>query len=302
MKIIVIGVIAIMSISFGLGSLSLVREINEEKYFTMEEINEIQVNLASEPVHIIQTETSNEVKINFHGKAMQEIKLASEIHNKILVVKAQRKYEKMPIYEDVVMDICIPTEYGKNLTINTSSGNIKIGSLDLANFTLNTSSGKLEAEKINAEKISMNTSSGSLNIKKLDGKELEIKGKSSAVNIDECLVKEGRVETSSGSITLKNSSGNFDLKGSSGTVLLTCKEFGNQNINIETSSGGVTLELPSTAEFLIEAKTSSGKFQSDFPIKTVGNTNKKSIDGQIGMKNNKVVLQTSSGSMKILKK
>jgi len=50
-----------------------------------------------------------------------------------------------------------------------------------------------------------------------------------------------------------------------------------------------TLALPETDEFLVEAKASRGKFQFDFPIKT---TDKKDIKGQMGTKNNKVLLKT----------
>ncbi|MCO1603790.1 DUF4097 family beta strand repeat-containing protein [Desulfosporosinus nitroreducens] len=295
--IIVIGVIVIMSL-LGLGVLSSYREIKEEKCFTMEEINEIQVTMSSAPVHIIRTKASKEVKVQLHGKAKQEIKLAAEIDNKTVVVGAKRKYE-LPIPEDLFLDIYIPEEYGGNLSIKTSAGIVKLDSFNLASFILNTSSGGLEAEQLNAEKVSINTSSGKLKIKRLDVAELKIKGSSSEINIDECITKEARMEISSGSVTLKNSSGNFDLKGTAGDVLIAHKEFENQNINIETTAGNVTLELPETAEFLVEAKTSSGKFQSDFPINT---TDKKDIKGQIGTKDNKISLKTSSGSINILKK
>jgi len=298
--LIVMGVIVIMSL-LGLGALSSYREVNEEKCFTMEEINEIQVTMSSAPVHIIRTKASKEVKVQLHGKAKQEIKLAAEIDNKTVVVGAKRKYE-LPISEDLFLDIYIPEEYGGNLSIKTSAGIVKLDSFNLASFILNTSSGGLEAEQLNAEKISINTSSGKLKIKKLDVEELKIKGSSSEINIDECIAKEARMEISSGRVTLKNSSGNFYLKGTAGDVQISYKEFENQNINIETTAGNVTLEIPSTAEFLIEAKTVTGKIQSDFPINAEGSTDKRKIEGQIGTKSNKVFLQTTTGSIKVLKK
>lgn len=300
MKIIVIGVIVIIMGILGLSSLITLREINEEKLFNMEEINEIQVNMTSEPVHIIRTESSNEIKFHLYGKSAQEIKLVSEINNKTVVVGAKRQH-KAPMPEDMFWEIYIPKEYGGNLSIKILSGSVKMDSFHLANFTLSTSSGKLEAEKLNAEKITINTSSGKLNIKKLDAKELEITGLSASINIDECIAKEARMETTSGSITLKNSSGNFNLKGQSGKVMVAYSDFEDQNINIVTKLGSVTLELPRTAEFFIEAKTSTGRLQSDFPINTMGNTDKRKIEGQIGTKNNKVLIQTSIGSIKILK-
>ncbi|MGO5072449.1 DUF4097 family beta strand repeat-containing protein [Clostridium sporogenes] len=285
----------------GIGSLFLFKEINEKKHFTMDEINEIQVNMTSEAVHIIRTEASNEVKFHYYGKSMQKIKLASEINNKAVVVAAKRQHEG-PIPEDMVLDIYIPEKYGKNLSINLLSGAVKMDSFDLASFIYSNRSGKLETEKISANNISMNTYSGNINIKKIDAKELEIKSLSAAINMEWCITEKARIENSSGSIILKNSSGNFDLKGKSGKVMVDYKEFENQNINIETLSGSVTLELPRTAEFFIEAETSSGKFQTDFPIKMGENTDKTNIRGEIGGKNNKVSIKTSSGSMKILKK
>jgi len=278
--IVVIGVIVIISI-LGLGGINMMREINEEKSVSMDQINTIQVDMTSVGVHIIRTEASNEVKVDFHGKAMQEIKLISETNNKTLFVTVQRKHENLPLYEDVVLDVYIPKEYTKNLSVKMLSGDVKIDSFNLANVTLDTYSGKLEAEQLKADKISINSSSGNLKIKKIDTKILDIKGKSSAIKIDECFANETGIETSSGK------------------VFVSYKEFENQNINIITSSGSVTLEIPETAEFSVEAKTSSGKFQSDFPIKTI---DKKDIKGQIGTKNNKVSIKTSSGSISILKK
>ena len=281
--IIVVGMIVIMS-ALGLKGVNMMREINEEKSVSMDEINTIQVDMTSVGVHIIRTEASNKVNVNFHGKAMQEIKLVSETDNKILFIKVQRKHENLPLYEDVVLDVYIPKGYTKNLSIKMLSGDVKIDSFNLANFTLDTSSGKLEAEQLEADKITINSSSGNLDIKKLGAKKMEIKGKSSSVNIDECIVNETGIETSSGK------------------VLVSYREFDDQNINIETLSGSVTLKFPDTAEFLVEAKTSTGKILSDFQIKENGSTDKKKMDGKVGTKNNKVILQTSSGSIKILKK
>lgn len=278
--VIVTGVIVITSMLV-LGGLNMMREINEEKSVSMKEINSIQVDMKSESVHIIRTEASNQVQANYHGKAMQEIKLVSEIDNNTFFVKVQRKHENLPIYEDAVLDLYIPKEYTKDISIKMLSGDVKIDSLNLSNFTFDTASGKLKAESIDAEKISITSSSGGINIKSIDTKVFKMVGESSAINIDECIAKKAEIETSSGK------------------VLVSYKEFEDQNITIATSSGSVTLELPETAKFFVEAKTSSGKFKSDFPINT---TNKKDIRGQIGTKNNKISLKTSSGSISILKK
>lgn len=295
--VIIIGMIVIIGI-LGLKGVNMMREINEEKSISIDGINLIQVDMTSVKVNCIRTEASNQITVYLHGKAMQEIKIVSKTYNNTFFVALQRKHEYLPIYEDIVFDIFIPKEYKKNFSVKTLSGTVKMGAFDLADFSLDTSSGKLEAEKINAEKISISSHSGNINIKSIDAKGFEMVGESSAINIEECIAEKAKLATSSGNITLKECNGSLDLKASSGKVSVGYKGFENQNINIRTSSGSATLELPGTAEFFINAKTSSGKIQSDFPINVVG----KKAEGQIGTKNNKISIQTSSGSIKILKK
>lgn len=259
-EVIVMGAIVIMSILGLLGASHMLKDISEEKYVSLKEINEIQVQMDTRSVRFIDTKESRDLKVNFHGKAMQEIKIVCEIENETLIIKTQPK-PRMPLYEDVVLDIYIPKEYEKNLSINTYSSSVKMDSLSLESISYSTFSGKLEAQQLHVKKISMNTNSGGVEIKKIDTEDLAV-------------------------------------KSGSGKILVAYNEFENQNVKIETSSGSITLELPSSAEFFIEAKTSSGNFQSDFPIKA---TDKKDIKGQIGTKNNQILLQTLSGSMKILK-
>lgn len=300
--IIVIGVIVIMGI-LGLGASRMLKEINEEKSVTIDEINEMQVNMDTVPVHFIETEKDSDAKMHLHGKVMADIKIITEISDKTLIVKLQRT-SKIPLYEDFVLDIYIPKKYANNFSINTSSssGCISADSLDVLNFTFNTHSGIVKAETLIADKFSIDTASGNVDVNKINANQLEIKGKSSAINIDECIAEQSKIETSTGSITLNNSNGILGVKTVSGKVSVAYKDFENQEVNIESSSGNVTLELPSSAEFLIKAKSSTGKIQSDFQINENGNTDKKKLDGKVGTKNNRVILQTSSGSIKILKK
>lgn len=106
------------------------------------------------------------------------------------------------------------------------------------------------------------------------------------------------ISTTAGKIALSDCTGNINLKASSGDISATYNTFGEQNINIVTTSGSIQLQLPSAAEFLLDAKTSTGKLHSDFSVKEDG----KKMSGQIGAKSNKVVLQTSTGGINLLKK
>ncbi len=280
----------------------MIKEINEEENYSIEKIDGIQIDVSNIRIKIISSKNNDTVKVNFHGKAMQEIKLVSEINNNNLFIKVKRNHEKLPIYEKVEIDVYLPANYSKDFSVNTLSSYVDMDNFGLKKFTYSTLSGNLKVDTLSAEKISMSSSSGPLILEKLITKELEIKGESSAINIDKCDTDKAIIETSSGSITLKNTSGSLNLKSSSGKILVTYNEFEEKEVNIQTTSGSINLELPNSAEFLIDAKTSTGNVQSNFPIDTKLNIDKKYIQGQIGTKNNKISLKTLSGSIKVLKK
>ncbi|PXV91564.1 putative adhesin [Lachnotalea glycerini] len=306
--LIMIGVLIIMGI-IGFGASRMLKEINKEENVSIENINKIQVDMNSSfahfspPVHFIETKDDSDVKMILHGTVMADINIITEIKDNMLIIKLQRT-SKIPLYEDFVLDIYIPKDYENNLSldISSSSGSITVDSMEVANLTFNTSSGIVKAETLIADKISINTSSGNVDINKIDTNELEIKGKSSSINVYDCNAKQSDIETLSGSVTINSNSGSLTAKTGSGKVFVTYEEFEDQEVNIESSSGSVTLELPSTAEFSMKANTSSGKIQSDFQISENESTDKKKLSEQVGTKNNNIILQTASGSIKILKK
>jgi len=257
--IILIGVI-IMGI-LGIKSLTSTREINEEKSFSLENIKEIQVSMLNEAVHIIRTEAGVEVKFHLYGKTTKETKLISECDKAKIVVKENRS--KCGLFEELYLDIYVPQDYNKSLSIKVSSGNMKMDSLNLSNFSFNSTSGKMDIEKITTDKLELVSTSGD-------------------ISINDCTAKEATIKTSSGK------------------AVISYKQF--ENVNIKTSSGDIIVEFPSTAEFLLKAQTNAGKIQNDFSANTVGSAEKRKIEGQIGKKSNGVTLKSSAGDISILKK
>lgn len=160
--------------------------------------------------------------------------------------------------ENLYVDIYLPEDYNAQLVIHTTSGNVT-------------------SEKVHTEATAINTTSGNIFLSDYTG------------NIN--------LKTSSGSISLSNCTGNINLKTNSGDISATYNTFGEQNINIVTTSGSIQLQLPDAAEFLLDAKTSTGKLHSDFSVEE----DNKQMSGQIGAKSNKVVLQTSTGGINLLK-
>jgi lia operon protein LiaG len=272
--IILIGVIVIMSI-FGTRVFAPTIEINDEKSFSLEEITSLQVDMTKEQIRIIQTQT-NEVKIHYHGISKQELKLSAETNDGTIIVSSTRTTNL--IYEDMYVDIYLPENFNKKIIIQATSGSVT-------------------SEKAQADNFSITTTSGSITLNNCIGT-FDLETNTGGVTLNGC---EGNLDlkTRSGKVILQDCIGNLDLETSSGNVSVTYKAFEEQDINIVTTSGGIQLQLPDTAEFLLDAKTSTGKLQSDFPVNMdVG----KKMAGQVGTVSNQIVLQTSTGSISILKK
>lgn len=258
--IILIGVIIIMGI-FGMKTLSPAKEINEEKSFSLKNIKEIQVSVLNETIHIIQTETGEDVKFHLYGKSKAETTLNSEIGNeKIVVIDNRSKCGSM---EEIFLDIYVPKDYSNKLSVKVTSGDTRIDTLNLSSFSLNCTSGKIEIGKIITDNLELKSSAGD-------------------ISLSECYVKVAAIETSSGKVNIGY------------------QEFENGKVNIKSSSGNINLSLPISAEFLLKAQTNAGKIQNDFSNNQTSSNDKK-IELQIGTKTNEVTIKSSSGSINIIK-
>lgn len=245
----------------GMGALSPYREINVEKSFNSEKTNELQVYMTNIPVHVLQTKAGNEIECHLYGKAKRGIELVSEINGNTVSIQAKRMLDGLPI-EDVALDVYIPENYGKDVLVKTTSGSVKVNAIRISGFTCLTSSGGLETDQLTADRMTVKTTSGLINIKDLESKELSITGTSSNVTI-------------------------------------TCREFSNRIIDIETTSGNTIVTLPGTAGFKYRVVT-SGKFKSDFPIDKPQKTGKIDLEGAIGQENNQVFIHASSGNISLV--
>lgn len=282
---------------FGTALFSVAKEINEEKSFSTEAAAEIEIDLSSTSLHIITTQGS-EVRFHLYGKSRHDTNLSAEMNNGRITAQLKRRKSIISFGENLKMDVYIPEGYDKDLSIDTSSGNIKIDSLILADIKLNTSSGELDADMLTAERLIITTSSGDLNIRRINAEKLNVKGTSSKINITECMARDADIVATSGNVKINNCGGSMDLKTTSASVEIGFNEFENKNVNIGSTSGNVTLELPHNAEFNYYVSTLSGRLQSDFFDDFIS----KRAEGQVGAKDNELTLHTTSGNIEILKK
>jgi DUF4097 and DUF4098 domain-containing protein YvlB len=74
-----------------------------------------------------------------------------------------------------------------------------------------------------------------------------------------------------------------------------------QSVNVDTGSGGVTLRMPATVAAEINVETGSGGIRSDLPIE-VPRMSRDSLRGWIGVGSGRIVIETGSGGVRLLKR
>ena len=103
----------------------------------------------------------------------------------------------------------------------------------------------------------------------------------------------------SGDIRIKGFEGDIALKITSGKTAIDYASFDN-TVQISSISGDVRLGLPQTAEFRLNARSTSGDIDCDFPITmTDSSGSRRSIEGTVGSGTNTVIIKTVSGDIDI---
>lgn len=269
------------------------RVVDEEKSISLENVDEIQVILSSESVHVHQSEVGDEVRFHYHGNCWPKFNLAIENANGKVSVRRESLFR----LGDMTLDIYLPADYSGTLDVKVSSGAVTTEALNLENFRLNASSGNLTADTIEAALVSIRSNSGAVDVKSINAERLAITTHSGNITTGQCAVSEAVVEATSGNIMLTDITGNFDLKTSSGKVTLSYPMFDNYKLKVGTTSGSVALELPASAGFLLDAHSTSGKIHSDFSIDNAEGTNIKGATGQVGIGTGQITVNTTSGNI-----
>jgi DUF4097 and DUF4098 domain-containing protein YvlB len=202
-------------------------------------------------------------------------------------------------------DIAAAEEYvAASITIESSSGNIKVASITtgMANFV--SSSGDITASIITADMANFTTSSGDIRCKRINGN-ADIETKSGRI-VFGSIGGNVSAESSSGDIELDLANGTVNVKSSSGGVRCTATENAG-DISITTSSGDVALNIPKNFAFDFVSRSSSGSLRTPFPEKLfIPVSDKGSTQGTVGNANiaegqslKKVNIRTSSGSIRV---
>ena len=103
--------------------------------------------------------------------------------------------------------------------------------------------------------------------------------------------KDIRLDDISGPITVENSHGEIELHPKS--------PFG--DVNVSNHQGAIHVVLPENAGFTVDARSSRGEFESDFPLNETKTGDDHVVEGNVGKGGSKLQLTTDHGTIEIRK-
>lgn len=238
--------------------------IDEEKFINLDGIDNIDINSQFVDIKVV-SEDRNDIGIKFYGQMQSDVVPVLDVTKKAnkLIVKIDNPNNSYTVKEsDVVLEVLVPLRYKENISVGTSSADINMSNLMVANVEMNSTSGDIE--------------------------------------IIETQAKSFNLATSSGDIELTRSIGTFDILSSSGDVELSLEE-SKGDIKITTSSGDVDINYWINADYNVTGTTSSGDVYFN-GSSILAKDNNGRFHLLIGRGSNKMDINTSSGEINLSNK
>lgn len=111
-----------------------------------------------------------------------------------------------------------------------------------------------------------------------------------------------QIENTAGTITLAGLAGDVSADAKAGTIEATMTRVaGNQHIELNATTGTVTLRIPKNSDATVQAQSTIGNFESDFPglTRTQRHLVGEGANGTIGKGSATIDLTTTTGSIEL---
>lgn len=177
--------------------------------------------------------------------------------------------EKAPVYTGLVMVVYLPDDFGGEISLKTTNGNIKAGGLSLdENLTLETNNGIIELSDSDAYSISALTSSGRIAFDRLSAIDIEVETSDAGITLTDLTIKRLTANTSNGPIDFSGLLGEkFEFETSDGNISGSI-DSQESLFSIITEADGGSCSPKSNendrAQYQLTAKTSDGDINIRF--------------------------------------
>ncbi len=186
-----------------------------------------------------------------------------------------------------------------NLLIDVASGAVDVAAHSGA-LSIDTGSGAVSVSGVRGD-LRVDTGSGAVEGRDLAGELVLIDTGSGAVSVSGVEASELRIDTGSGRISVAGAAAD-DIVLDTGSGRIEVELLRRvDTLEIDTGSGGVVVYVPSDLGAEIEIDTGSGGIDVDFPI-TVYQAERDQLRGRIGDGGGRILIDTGSGSVRLIRR
>ena len=251
-------------------------------------------------VRIVVTQVIDASSEEAANKALEKLSLSLEQKgNEVTAIAAYEKrlssgWGNWPPVK-VSYTVTVPRTF--NLQLNTSGGNIQVGSVK-GSVNARTSGGDLVFERIEGE-LDGKTSGGNVTLSEGTAR-ANLSTSGGNIQIDRA-GGPTTVSTSGGNIRIQSAAQLLSAQTSGGNVSAKLTEAPRQDMTLRTSGGDVTVSVPRTAAFQLEADTSGGDVETSNLMLSNSSTNKRKtkLSATVNAGGPKLSLRTSGGDIRV---
>lgn len=184
------------------------------------------------------------------------------------------------------------------VVLDTHSGGVVARSMS-GFLSIDTGSGEVEVAGMQGD-LEVDTGSGGVRVSDVEGREITIDTGSGGVAASGLVASMIEIDTGSGGIDLLRSSAR-DVTLDTGSGSVEAELSGEiDDILVDTGSGSVVLRLPASLNASLAIETGSGGIEVDFPI-SITRRARDELRGQIGEGGGRIVVDTGSGSVRLIR-
>ncbi len=262
-------------------------KIDEEKTIELGQIKSIDVRTSSANIRVLSN-TTDQIKINVDGEMNKKLKeqyqlIVEEVNGQLVIEYLANENTvgiKFGSENDITISILLPEKDYQRFNMVTSSGNIEVENLVADNIEITTTSGSqsLIDSEIKGDAMIQSTS-GDIVWESSILTAFQVNTTSGKVKTKALAAKNGRIETTSGNVTLNMGS-----------------EM--EEIQIETTSGDVAVDYEKNPDSLkLTFAGSSGKSDINLPGMMYDEESENSAIGVLGDGSNILDVKTTSGDL-----
>ncbi len=169
---------------------------------------------------------------------------------------------------------------------------------DIALDRIITSNGSIRVDEINGP-VHVHSSNGSVTLTHIHGA-VDAETSNSAIDLTE-LTGNAVLHTNNGHIHADHVNGLVEATSSNGSITVSFDAPPKNDVHAETSNSSIEITMPASSPARIRANTSNGSITSDFDVAGKSADSKNHLEGTVNGGGPLLDLETSNGSIKIVK-